>query len=254
MKLHKSLIIQIILLVSLTIWNVLIGFRCHENWVTATALFLALFLLILIPFAAAIKARDDWNDFFSVFILILHPLHSYFIIQDFHSNLLYQVAPDIKGILIAAYLFQSLVVINYLYLFLKDYYRQYSFYGITSLSVLNHGLVICSLIVIIINAMQFQSDKLILNDLISKDIKPMSVKITDSPNAFFFPHLSITYSTIKIKPSNSKEFLLPIRERVIMEYQGNLFESNYIEKKAFSNELHFRSPKDTFVIEIIQPF
>ena len=39
-----------------------------------------------------------------------------------------------------------------------------------------------------------------------------------------------------------------------MEYQGDLFESTYIEKKAFSNEILFQSPKDTFVVEIVQSF
>ncbi len=253
MHLYKNLATQIILLVFLTFWSIVIGFRSTENWISATALFSALILLILIPFAAAIKNREDWNDFFSVFMLILYPLHSHFIIHDFHSNLLYSYNSDLLWRLWIPYLFQSIVVINYLVVYLKDYYPQYSFYRITALSVLNHGLIICSFLVIILNSIQFQSDKSLLNELIAREIKPLSVSISDSQNSFF-PYLSVGYSTITVKPANTKEFLLPIRDRVIMEYQGDLFESTYIEKKAFSNEILFKSPKDTFVVEIIQLF
>lgn len=253
MRLHKSLVIQIFLLAVLLFWNVLISLRSGGNWVTATALFSALALLILIPFGAAAKNKDDWDDFFSVFILALYPLHSYYLINELHSGLLYSYQTDVMIFLWVPYLFQSLIVINYVYVFLTDYYRQYAFYGITSLSVLNHGLVIGSLTVIIINSIQYQSDKSLLNELIAREIKPQSIHISESPKNFF-PHLSVNYSTIALKPNGSKGFLLPIRDRVMMEYQGDLFESNSIEKKAFSNELLFKSPKDTFVVEIIQSF
>ncbi len=252
MYLYKNLATQIVLLVFLVFWSILVGFRSPESWINATALFSALILLILIPFAAAIKNRDDWNDFFSVFMLILYPLHSHFIIHDFHSNLLYSYSSDLLRMLWIPYLFQSIIVINYLVVYLKDYYRQYSFYGITALSLLNHGLIICSFVVIILNSIQFQSDKSLLNKLITKEIKPQSVSISESSKNFF-PYLS-NYSTISIKSANNNEFLLPIRDRVIMEYQGDLFESNYIQKKAFSNEILFKSPKDTFAIEIVQSF
>ena len=253
MRLNKSLVVQILLLILLAYWNFLIGFRSDENWITSIALISVPLLLILIPFAAAIKNRDDWNDFFSVLMVSLHPLYSYFIIDEFHSGLLHSYKSSLIVHLWIPYIFQSLVVINYLFLFLKDYYRQYSFYGLTTLSVLNHGLIVCSITVIAINLIQFQSDKSLLNELISSEIKPLSVKREDTAKPFF-NYFTSHYSTIKVKPKGSKEFLLPIRERVIMEYQGDLFESTYIEKKAFSNEILFQSPKDTFVVEIVQSF
>ncbi|TSJ46441.1 hypothetical protein [Fluviicola chungangensis] len=253
MQLHKSLVVQILLLVLLTYWNFLIGIRSDENWINSIALISVPLLIILIPFAVFVKKRDDWNDFFSVLMVILHPLYSYFIIDEFHSGLLHSYKTDLVIHLWVPYIFQSLTVINYLYYFLKDYYKQYSFYGLTTLSILNHGLILCSIAVIVTKSIQFQSDKSLLNELIAKEIKPMSAKIEYTPKPFF-NYFTSHYSTMKVKPNASKEFLLPIRERAIMEYQGLLFESNYLEKKAFSNEILFRSPTDTFKIEIIQSF
>lgn len=247
MQLHKNRAVQIVLLSFMVFYNIVIGFNSD-----AITLIITLILLILIPFAAAIKDREGWNDFFSVLILMIFPIHSYFLFNALHSNLLYEFRINVLLFLWIPYLFQSIIVTNYLIVYLKDYYRKYSFYRITSLTIFNHGVALFSLIIISINAFQYLSDRSKLNDLIATEIKLESAKVSDSSGPFF-NYFANDY-TMKVEPKGLKAFLLPIRERIIMEYQGDLFESNYIEKKAFSNEILFKSPKDTFMIEIIQSF